>query len=97
MSADTYDRLKEILAGLQSVVVAYSGGTDSTLVLKVAFDALGERAVGVTAVSASLAAADRAKAESVARGIGVRHVLLESGETSDPLYLANTPNRCFFC
>ncbi len=97
MSADTYGRLRGILARLESVVVAYSGGTDSTLVLKVAFDALGERVVGVTAVSASLAAADRAEAESVARRIGARHVLLESEETSDPLYLANTPNRCFFC
>ncbi len=97
MSGDEYDRLKAILARLGSVVVAYSGGTDSTLVLKVAHDALGDKAVAVTAVSASLASADRAESEQVARRIGARHVLIESEETSDPLYLANTPNRCFFC
>jgi uncharacterized protein len=53
--------------------------------------------VAVTAVSASLASADRAEAERIARDIGAKHVLIESDETSDPLYLANTSNRCFFC
>jgi pyridinium-3,5-biscarboxylic acid mononucleotide sulfurtransferase len=97
MNTEKYARLKEILAGLESLVVAYSGGTDSTLVLKVAHDVLGDKAIALTAVSASLPAADRAEAEAIARQIGARHILIQSEETSDPEYLANTPNRCFFC
>ncbi|MFZ6031432.1 MAG: ATP-dependent sacrificial sulfur transferase LarE [Chloroflexota bacterium] len=94
---DKVQHLKDILAGLDGVVVAYSGGTDSTLVLQVAHEVLGERAIAMTAVSASLAAADRAEAEAIARQIGARHILVETEETANPEYLANTPNRCFFC
>jgi uncharacterized protein len=97
MQNDKYERLKEILAEMGSVLVAYSGGTDSTLVLKVAHDVLGDKAIAMTAVSASLPVADRLEAEEIARQIGAKHILVESDETSDPEYLANTPNRCFFC
>jgi uncharacterized protein len=90
-------QLKNILAELGSVVVAYSGGTDSTLVLRVAREVLGDKAIAMTAVSASLAAADQAEAEEIARQIGARHILVETDETANPEYLANTPNRCFFC
>ena len=92
-----YENLKSILAQIGSLVVAYSGGTDSTLVLKVAHDILGEKVIALTAASASLPSADRVEAETIAAQIGAKHVLIESEETSDPEYLANTPNRCFFC
>jgi pyridinium-3,5-biscarboxylic acid mononucleotide sulfurtransferase len=91
------EQLQDIFRQLGSVVVAYSGGTDSTLMLKIAHDVLGDRAIAMTAVSASLAAADRQDAESIARQIGATHILVETDETSNPEYLANTPNRCFFC
>jgi uncharacterized protein len=97
MQNPKYVLLKKILADMESVVVAYSGGTDSTLLLKVAHDVLGEKAIAITAVSASLPASDRIEAEQIARQMGVRHILMESQETSDPEYIANTPNRCFFC
>jgi uncharacterized protein len=95
--ADKVAQLNTLLDELGSVVVAYSGGIDSTLLLKVAHDRLGERALAITAVSASLPAAERREAEAIAREIGARHVLLESHETDSLEYLANTPDRCYFC
>lgn len=80
-----------------SVIVAYSGGIDSTFVLKVAHDVLGDRAIAMTAVSASLPADDRREAIQIAEDIGVKHILVESEETSKSEYMENTSNRCFFC
>ncbi|HVM71239.1 MAG TPA: ATP-dependent sacrificial sulfur transferase LarE [Anaerolineales bacterium] len=97
MLNEKYQKLKDILTGMESVLVAFSGGTDSSLLLKVAHDVLGDKAIAITAVSASLAASERTEAMQIAALIGARHILLESGETSDPDYLSNTPNRCFFC
>ncbi len=95
---DKKSHLEAILAELGRVVVAFSGGTDSTLLLKVARDVLGEQnVVALTAVSPSLPERDRQEAEALARQIGVRHVLVVSEEFSNPNYLANTPQRCFFC
>ena len=72
MVNEKYQKLKEILTGMGSVLVAFSGGSDSSLVLKVAHDALGDKAVAMTAVSASLPASERFEAVQVARQIGAR-------------------------
>jgi uncharacterized protein len=94
---DKLDTLRGLLAQMQSVVIAYSGGVDSSLLLKVAYDVLGNAAVAVTIDSPSQPRAELAEAQTLAKSLGVRHVLMQSSEMDDPLYLANTPERCYFC
>lgn len=80
-----------------SAVVAFSGGTDSALVLKVAHDTLGGRAVALTAASESLPAAELDEARALATEIGATHHVIRSRETEDPRYIENTSSRCYFC
>jgi uncharacterized protein len=80
-----------------SVLVCYSGGIDSALVLAVATTELGERAVGMTAVSASLPASEREDAARIAAGLGASHRFVDSHEIERPGYVANGPDRCFHC
>ncbi len=91
------DRLRDLLAEMDSVLVCFSGGVDSAFVLAVAHEVLGPRAVAMTAVSPSLAPEEKALAIEVARQIGARHELAESHEIDDEAYLANNPDRCFHC
>ncbi len=90
-------RLNAILDELGSIVVAYSGGVDSAFLLYAAHGRLGERAVGLTIVSPSLAQTELADAKAIAQHIGARHVLVEGYETEDPSYLENSPLRCYYC
>lgn len=89
--------LQEILISMESVAVAYSGGVDSAFLMKMAYDLLGQRAIALTAVSASLPAVELAEAQQIARQVGITHALVDSHETEDPRYLANTSARCYFC
>lgn len=92
-----YAHLIRIVRELRSAAVGYSGGVDSTLLLKVAVDNLGERALAITAVSPSLAGRDRREAVRLAAEIGARHLLVDSHEVEEPAYRANAPGRCFLC
>lgn len=94
---DKLDRLGGWFREIGSAVVAYSGGTDSAFVLRVAHDVLGDRVAGVTAASASLARTELEDAIRLAALIGVRHEIVESRELEDPRYRENAPTRCYFC
>ena len=87
----------ETLRGYGRVAVAYSGGVDSTVVAQAAYEALGDAAIAVTAVSDSLAAGELEEAEELARQIGIRHRVIRTEEFADPNYLRNQPDRCYFC
>ncbi|MDE2902624.1 MAG: ATP-dependent sacrificial sulfur transferase LarE [Chloroflexota bacterium] len=89
--------LRRMIGGLERAVVAYSGGVDSTFLAKTAYDVLGDEALAVTAVSPSLAQAERDDAARFAAQIGIRHEFIETRELENPAYRANDSSRCFHC
>lgn len=91
------DRLLEVLSSYGKVAVAFSAGVDSTVVAQAARMACGDNAIAVTAVSPSLAEGEKEEAAQLASLIGIRHVILQTREFSDPNYLKNPVNRCYFC
>jgi len=95
--SEKLDRLLELLRGYGSCAVAFSGGLDSAVLAKAAALALGDRAVAVTGISQSLAAGELDEARAVARQIGIRHEVIQTGELAIPEYQRNEADRCYHC
>jgi len=89
--------LKSIIARCESAVIAFSGGVDSSLVCAVAHEVLGERVIAVTAVSHTYPPGEIDVAKEVAKRIGIKHMIIETGELDDPKFIANPIDRCYLC
>ncbi|MCC6903249.1 MAG: ATP-dependent sacrificial sulfur transferase LarE [Polyangiaceae bacterium] len=96
-AAEKLEHLRARVRELGSVLVCYSGGLDSALVLAVAHAELGDRALGMTAVSPSLPESEQLDAARIAQKLGADHRFVDSHEIARPGYVANEPDRCFHC
>jgi uncharacterized protein len=97
MLAEKLEQLKSIFAEMERASIAYSGGVDSTLVAKIAYDVLGDRALAITAQSPSLLPEELEDARIQAATIGIAHQIVTTGEMENPNYTSNPVNRCYFC
>lgn len=95
--SDKLEHMRSLVRQTRKVLVAYSGGIDSTLVAKIAQDELGAEALAVTAASPSLMPEDLDEAIAQAQVIGIRHEIVQTHELEDPNYASNPVNRCYFC
>ncbi|MDB9346364.1 ATP-dependent sacrificial sulfur transferase LarE [Nodularia spumigena] len=97
MLTEKLEQLKVLFGEMEQALIAYSGGIDSTLVAKIAYDVLGDRALAVTAVSPSLLPEELEDAKIQAATMGIPHKIVQTHEMDNPNYTSNPVNRCYFC
>jgi uncharacterized protein len=97
MLTEKLEQLKALFVEMEQAMIAYSGGVDSTMVAKIAYDILGDRALAVTAVSPSLLPEELEDASIQAATIGIPHQIIQTHEMENPNYTSNPVNRCYFC
>ncbi|MBN3925592.1 ATP-dependent sacrificial sulfur transferase LarE [Nostoc sp. NMS4] len=97
MLTEKFEQLRALFREMEQALIAYSGGVDSTLVAKIAYDVLGDRALAVTAVSPSLLPEELEDAKIQAATIGIPHKIVQTHEMENPNYTSNPVNRCYFC
>lgn len=97
---DTKEKLRKLrdnIKALESVVVAFSGGVDSSLVAKVSYDVLGDKALAITARSETYPPHEYEEAKKIAKEIGISHMTIDTSELGIKGFAENPPNRCYFC
>ncbi|MEA5514405.1 ATP-dependent sacrificial sulfur transferase LarE [Nodularia sp. UHCC 0506] len=97
MLTEKLEQLKVLFSEMEQALIAYSGGIDSTLVAKIAYDVLGDRTLAITAVSPSLLPEELEDAKIQAATMGIPHKIVQTHEMDNPNYTSNPVNRCYFC
>ena len=95
--SEKYEKIRHTICSLGRAIVAFSGGVDSALVLKLAHESLGDNAIGITADSPSVPRREIEEARKIAKDIGANHMILNTEETSNEDYMKNPENRCYYC
>jgi pyridinium-3,5-biscarboxylic acid mononucleotide sulfurtransferase len=91
------NKLKDYFSDLGSAAVAFSGGVDSSVLAKAAYDSLGDKAIAVTIVSPTNDPSEIANAKRIAKEIGIKHILVKHSELANRCFRENKPNRCYYC
>lgn len=94
---DKYNQLKQIVSKAKEAAIGFSGGIDSTFLLKVCADMLGEKAIAITVKSEVIPAHELEDANSIADRIGVKHIILKENVLAIPGFAQNNPDRCYIC